>query len=395
MEIMYKQGDAKKSKIILAGPLVFASIKKEGLPGLIEQFPREASGKMFITDTGKKVYLYVDESVFALLGCKFAFAIDGYLNWGKKNALGKKNVFILIGGVASDTATHINILVFQDQTVIDIAEKELPATSEIFFSDSIRALIAELNEKYKDAQFFQASPLPDFGINEVAYIGGEPLNGLSYKKLSRTANNTYEYALVSLICIFVSFMTAVTVLDGYIKYQKSQAVYDMAMDEPIIKYVGGMDKNTIKIMGAQKSFIAKQSERWAIVKKADNFLRLLSTVPGIQVLEVKFPIVKLEKKSDAQKSDIAHEVQEKRLKGIMGEIDLKGKAKNKPEETWDVFATISIKKNQQVMLDQAYDVIRQLADVTGVSFRLAQNGRSESGNNRTIKLEGFYAKQID
>lgn len=382
MEYMAINSPPKGRDIILAGPLVYATLKKEGLPGLIEQYPREASGKFLVTNTEKKVHIFLDEYVFSLANRKFALAIDGYLAWGKKNSKSKRNAVILLGGASSEEFTHINILVFLDQTVIEISEKSLPDKEAPFFADSLRALIFDLIEKYPGGTIYQAAPLPRFEIDGVVYIGDQPLKGLRYKKLNKSSRNN-EIILIGLMGVIsisgISFM----LLDGFIKYDRAQVKYDIAVHDPLIRKIGGIDVDAISTMDAKKSFLDQHEKQSNSVGVAKNFLAAVSTIHGIRVVEAKFPLVK-----NQPKKEIDQKKDERKKSKVVNEKQSKDVA----EVDWDVLLTISVKKNDQTMLDQAHEIVVKISEATGGSFRVAQKERREIGDKRIIRLEGFYAK---
>ena len=109
-------------------------------------------------------------------------------------------------------------------------------------------------------------------------------------------------------------------------------------------------------------------------------------------LQYKNPDIKDNTKLQPIWEYIQKEIDQKKDERKKSKVVNEKQSKDVAEVDWDVLLTISVKKNDQTMLDQAHEIVVKISEATGGSFRVAQKERREIGDKRIIRLEGFYAK---
>lgn len=375
-------GNISTRKVLLVGETVFASLTTAHPATFVAQAPRDGAGylRTLVAKSAPKIQIAIDQRLLDLTKCRFALAIDGYLAWGF--AQRDPGTLILFGGGETQSGTSIDILVFQGGVVQAINEKNLPAMTEPIFTDAVEGMIAGLRNTYPTARFVQASPLQDWGLGGVEFIGNAPLKRLSYRPLLRSYSSSRMYVLPAAIaaggfCVYLAMLTL-----GWSGYNSALNAYETAIADAAIKDLGGIDTNFLDVMNARRFFMDQPRRQIRLTQEAIRVVRGVGVVPDVQIMEIKLPAPSLEgpRREDA---------------GIVVDPEhMRQRQQIMPDRTPDVWMSISVPLHRDTAILQAKDVMTSIANSTGMSLRLAHQGWRESsdksdGLRRVFNIEGF------
>lgn len=370
--------DAKR--VLLCGEAVFATLTPNASPpskGFIEQPARETTSgffSQFERATTARLNLWADERLLNLKKLRFAFAVDGYLAWGRRNK--RKGTVVLFGGASSERATNIEIMVFLDGRLVGIEEKVLPGVKEPAFIDMRETLLSELRHRQPTARFVQAAPLQDWGIPGVEYIGAdEALKGLSFRPITRLAKRGSALLVPGLIAGTGVLAYIGLLLTGWDAYSSAGEAYKAAMQDPAIHEKGGIDTNFLNTMNSRRIYMDTPRRQGLLVNKAAQVMRGLAEVDHVKVLELKLPAPSVNPQGGA---------------GVAISLDT-DKRQIHADRSPDVWISLSVPKSSSPALTQGkHEVLEAIAKNTGMSVRIAQQGISEDKGQRIYNIEGFF-----
>lgn len=364
---------AKTKRVLLAGDTVFAQLKPEAPTGFTLQIPRDAAFG-FLTQFSKhtpKAYVAVDDRLLTSPEMRFAVAFDGYLHWG----LRQKSLTVLFGGGESPSNVTVQTMVFDNNRLLAIKEKNLPEISSTDFQATLRAMLEEMRLAYPTAKFVQAAPLTSWATPGVEFIGEKALKGLTYLPLSRTVSFRASYLVPGLIAVLGLLSYPTMAMMGWAKYSDAVTQYDNAISDPTISSKEGMDTDYLTIMNARRLYMEQPRRQTALAQKSAAIVTGIATVPNIQIIDMTLP---------------APVVTSKVPTGFVVSPDA-GKQLGQigTDRPADMRVMISTPKSKEVAFVQAKEVMTKIANATGMSLRLVHNGWRDDGVRRTFDIEGF------
>lgn len=364
-----------QGKVLLAGDVVFASLKNKVLDGYVLQSQIEASNNLVrqLTRKSETVYLSVHERLFAANKGRFAMAVESYIAWGLKRS--KKGTTILYGGASTPNRTNVTIIVFSEGSVVEIDDRELPQASASYFNDSLTQMHAEIVAKYPTAQYFQASPLDDWKVPGIEYVGVKPLSGASYRPLSRGFSKSSAFVVPAIVgvCGLLFYIGAIGI--GWGKYTKAISDYEVAISDPSIKSQGGIDTKFLNVVTARRAYMLDPRRQSALSEKTAFVVRGIGAVADVKILQLKLP---------------APSINPQRQAGISVSPDqAKQRKAITPERIPDVWLSIAVPKSGTTGIDQGKATMSVIANATGMSLRLPHQGWREELGRRIYNIEGF------
>jgi hypothetical protein len=362
-------------RVLLAGETIFASLQPSVPDGFVQQVPRSATAGLAANfrKSAPKVYVSVDARLLDIPGVRFALAIDGYIAWGLRES--RKGTMVFFGGVETEKATYINILVFSNGELVNIDEKVLPEKSESYFRDALLAIVSDIRLKFPTARFVQAALLENWQIDGIEYIGDKPIQRLSYRPLTKNYRQYSDLLFPgALVAVGMSFYVGIVSL-GWNKYSQAVADYENALTDLAIKERGGVDSGFLDIMNARRIYMEAPRRQIELVNKVASIVRGIGAVPDVQVLEMKVP---------------APSINSQQQVGITIDPDLARKKQQiAADRAPDVWFSISVPKAQDSAINQARSVMVLIANSTGMSLRLAHQGWRDDQTRRIFNIEGF------
>lgn len=366
-------GDSRK--LLLAGEVIFGSLEKKIPDGFEAQNSRDADSNI-LAQLGKdatKLHVAVDARLFKALKIRVALSIDGYLKWGLRQR--NKNHTILFGGAETDNGVNVEVMVFLKGKLIDFREKSLPGKDTIYFQNSLNAMLEELKMAYPSARMVQASPLSDWSIPGVAFIGETPLKFLSYRPLAQNVNSKINYLIpvILLVSAFAGYPTLL--IAGWNKYANAVSDYELAIADPAINSKDGMDTDFLNKMNTRRIYMDQLRRQTLLADKSLQIVTGIASIKDVHIVEMKLP---------APGGTASSQI------GLVVDPESRNKrASLNTERSADVWVSIAMKKSSEVALVQAKDIMTQIANATGLSLRLTHQGWRDDGDRRILNIEGF------
>ncbi|WP_137922306.1 hypothetical protein [Hydrogenophaga sp. 2FB] len=371
------------SKALIAGDVVFATMADEsaGHDKFIRQDDRATSSNLLdqYKRNAKKLRVSVDPALIGVKGRRFAFAIDAYLAWGRRQK--SKDPVVLFGGAHTANGVNVDVMVFIDGRLVAYSERVLPHLEAFTFRNSLTSLIEGLKDEYRDAAFYQAEPLAEWKIPEVNWVGREALKGLRYKRVIPQATNSVSYALpagVALagVAIYIGVITV-----GWQRLQAAGADYEIAIDNPEIRKQGGINTEYLDLMNTRRLYLEEPRKQEVLAKKAAEIAAGVAKITGLRIMEMHLPAPTAN--TGAQIGLNAHTAAAQTMPGSEGnQLAVSGREP-------DVLLVLSAPKTSATGLDQAESMMAGVAEATGLSLRLAMGGTREADGKRVFNVEGF------
>lgn len=382
-EVLTKAEDLRNlssRKILVSGQVVKAALTARQVEekGFYSQPPRIAEGGL-LASTGlnkkaNKLFLSIDSRIIDNANVRVAFAVDSYLAWGIKH---RKGTLVLVGGIEKqDGYLHVDILTFHDGRLVEIVDRELPEMNDPMFRSAVDSVIGDIRAKFPRARFVQAAPLSDWGIPGIEYIGEKALKQLRFQPLVRKGNSHTAFMLPAGAALVSVAGIGAVIANGWAEYASAQSRYEQISNSPLIKKVGGVDNNYINVMTQRRHFMEQPRRQDVLPTKAMDIVKGIGIVPNIQIVEMKLPAPML----NAPREQIGIVIQP---------TDKQKPALITTDRVPDAWIRISVPRTPASGIEQAKEVMMNIANGTGMSLRLAHQGIQDENNRRTFTLEGF------
>ena len=368
----------ERGKLVLGGRLVFASMKQGTNPpakNYVPQNPREATGGLLsgFMKHVPKVYVHVHPCVFDVPKIRFGLAVDAYLAWGAKQ---RKGQVAIVGGIERDDSDFlVDVLVFECGRLVELYDLELPPRSSVRFHAAAQSVFEGVKRKYPKAQMFQAAPLSDWEFNNVEYLGDKPLRKLSYKPLTRKSNSQRDLLIPGAIILAAALFNIGAIFTAWTKYSESVTRYERAISDPEVVKHGGIDSGYINVMTQRRLFMEAPRKQDVLPSKVLDIVRGIGKVPSVHIVEMRLPAPSVTPNSS---QGLLIEPGEKSNNDLI--------TADRVPDTW---IRISVPRTNGSALDQAREVLSEMARHTGMTLRLTHRGWQEEEKRRIFTIEGF------
>jgi len=369
------------NKAIIAGEVVFATLQEDAVStvgfltqesraitsGLLDQYKKDAP----------KLRVAIAPALAQAKGKRFAFAIDSYLAWGRRQK--SKNPVVLFGGAQTQTGLAVDVLVFEDGNLIAYREKSLPHMEAYSFRNSVLSLMEEFEVEYPGVTFFQGEPLEQWDIERITWVGKDAIKGLRYKRIATESVVRNQYLVPAAIAIAGVAVYGAAISVGWQKLQAAGVAYEIAIDNPEVRKQGGINTEYLDLMNARRLYMESGRKQDVMAKKAAEIAAGVTVVPNVRIMEMHLPAPNL-----GGGLQVGLSVPD--ASGMAGDGSLTaGVAGRDP----DVLLVLSAPKGAETGLDQANNIMAQIAQQTGLSLRLAMAGSRDLEQNRIFNIEGF------
>ncbi|MBK4738753.1 hypothetical protein [Noviherbaspirillum pedocola] len=282
-----------KNKVVLLGDAVY--VTKEAAKDVPPDFI--AASPLFAYGEAKKITRFVDRRIAqVLIDTPTSFAVDAYIGWGRRN---RDQVTLLIGGIAKEHGTHVELLVFEKGSVREITERELPELGSKQFVDILRATVQEFGARYALTRTVIADPLcaqlPDIEFAEP--IGLRPFVGsMSFPlrtflkgklkvdrarvKINRTALWSVTLSATAVSMLISAFM----IHQSWGKLEAARLRFARAAALPSIQHSGGISPDLLARMENHRNYLTTPG---AQVVEARMMLRLAHAAAAVPHLTIR------------------------------------------------------------------------------------------------------------
>lgn len=378
-----------RKTVIGGGQLVFATMHARVEPpkGFVAQRPREAAlGLMasFKKDT-PRVYIHVHPALIGMeKKARFALLVDSYLAWGTSWArharAQTKGVVAVIGGVEQEgRQCHVDVLVFDEGRLVALYDQELPERGDFRFQAGAEAVVAKIRSDYPGVKIKQAAPLSDWGLGGVEYIGEAGLGGLKYAPITRSLNSHMEFVVPAVVAAIGIVYNFGAIGLAWNDWGSAKVGFSEAVNDPALRETGGIDSAYIDVMNQRRIFMEAPRKQDVLPNKVLQIVRGIGVLPGVQIIELRLPAPSVSVTVPGQSAAAPI-------------INADGGKKHDlitSDRGADAQIRISMPKSAASAIDQAREVLGQLAGGTGMSLRLTQDGVAEDKDRRVFTIEGF------
>lgn len=386
VDSVHQLKEASERKVFVGGSLVSASMRQAVAPqGYVAQTPRSASSDVLLNlrKLAPKIYVHLSPALFDHPKKRFALAIDAYLAWGMKH---RKGLVALIGGISdSDGPCHVDVLVFDNGTLVSLYSNELPDKQSPRFQISAEAIVSKLKADYpvkqneSEIRICLAAPLSDWNIDGVEYLGDKVLGYAKYRPLEKAGAVGRGLLLPAGIVaagMLINF-GIIGVKWGHLGVAESS--FDEAYSSPEVKAAGGIDSDYITVMTQRSAFMDSPRRQDVLPEKMLEIGRALRVVPGIKIVELQLPAPGIPTPAAGGATVVSS--------GGPDNADLITSSR-----VADAQIKVSVPRVNEPAYQQAKTVISALAASTGMSLRLVQqNGVQDDAEKkrRIFTIEGF------
>jgi len=370
------------------GHLIFATMQARMEPpkGFVPQRPREAGIGLLATfkKNTPKVYVHVHPALVGIEKIRFALLIDSYLAWGTslaRHARGQtKGTVALIGGIEHEgRPIHIDVLVFQDGQLVALYDQELPERVDFRFQASAEAIVAKIRSDYTGVKIKQAAPLSNWALDGVEYIGEAGVSKPKHAPITRSLNSHIEFVIPAALAAIGIVYNFGAIGMAWTDWGTAQGSFNDAVNDPALREAGGIDSAYIDVMNQRRIFMETQRKQDVLPDKVLQIVRGIGVLPGVQIIELRLPAPSVTVQIPGQSAAAP----------IINADGGKNQDLITTDRGADAKIRISMPKSAASAIDQAREVLGQLAGGTGMSVRLTQDGVAEDKDRRVFTIEGF------
>lgn len=374
--------------IVGGGHLIFATTQARAEPpkGFVAQRPREAGMGLLAAfkKNTPKVYVYVHPALVGLDKTRFALLLDSYIAWGTswaRHARGQtKGTVALIGGIEHEgRPSHIDVLVFEHGRLVALYDQELPEREDFRFRLGAEAIVAKIRSDYAGVKIKQAAPLSNWGLEGVEYIGEAGVGQPKYAPITRSLNSHMEFVIPAALAAIGIVYNFGAIGMAWADWGSAQSSFNEAVNDPALRETGGIDSAYIDVMNQRRIFMETARKQDVLPDKVLQIVRGIGVLPGVQIIELRLPAPSVTVQIPGQTAAAP----------IINADGGKNHDLITADRGADAQIRISMPKSAASAIDQAREVLGQLAGGTGMSLRLTQDGVAEDKDRRVFTIEGF------
>jgi len=370
------------------GHLIFATTQARAEPpkGFVAQRPREAGMGLLAAfkKNTPKVYVHVHPALVGVDKTRFALLLDSYIAWGiswARHARGQtKGTVALIGGIEHEgRPSHIDVLVFENGRLVALYDQELPERDDFRFQASAEAIVAKIRSDYAGVKIKQAAPLSNWGLEGVEYIGEAGVGQPKYAPITRSLNSHMEFVVPAALAAIGIVYNFGAIGMAWTDWGSAQGSFNEAVNDPALRETGGIDSAYIDVMNQRRIFMETPRKQDVLPDKVLQIVRGIGVLPGVQIIELRLPAPSVTVQIPGQSPAAP----------IINADGGKNHDLITADRGADAQIRISMPKSAASAIDQAREVLGQLAGGTGMSLRLTQDGVAEDKDRRVFTIEGF------
>lgn len=375
--------ETAKRKILLVGHCAWATLDPaNAVPDNMVLQPERSPRGQLQALLGKRVRgmrVALDARLFEKARTRYALAIDAYLAWGLSSST---DTTILLGGVESEGATYLDVLVFQKKVLVSISDRELPAHSEPRFSHSLRVLLDELRGQHPAAHIVAAAPLPNWSHDAIQYLGAKPLRSLRFAPISARSSSSASYRTAAVFAGAGMFVFSGLLGYGWHQYSAARTAYQVEAADPLLAAAGGVNNAKLELQQQQRAFMEARRPQALLAERGRRVVHGVAAVPGIQIVNIAFG------------ASAAGEVEGQFGPAVVPETPSVQPLNSgfAPAAPADVVMVITVPIGPMPAMEQAKATMAQISATTGLALRLTAGGWNDDVglNTRKLTIEGTF-----
>ncbi|WP_440569580.1 hypothetical protein [Stenotrophomonas sp. STK17_22] len=374
-------------KVLLCGDCVSITFDEATLrgsgevgPTMISLAPRASarSVKALLGKATKPIHVGVDDRLLDRPRVRFAIAADGYLSWGIQHGRGTT---VLLGGAEDGGTTYLDVFIFQERSLVEVWNRELPGHQEIGFPRLLDALVEMISDRYPHARVVAAGPLPDWEREGIEYLGMQPLRSLSFAPLSAKLSTTpgINYALG--FAFTGAALYAGQVAFGWHSYTDAVDAYRVETTDPQLARAGGISNGMLEVLQQKRLFMEMPRPQEVLAARGRRIVSGVAAVPGVQIKSLTFHAGA----SGGDPGQFGAPAAPAPEAAASGDVGAAGAEDMAP----DVSMELVVQRSSGFALEQAKLLMQQVGSRTGLSLRMASAAEDEGAGTRTFKLQGY------
>lgn len=357
------------ARALLVGQAVFVSMDPSIEPpaGFIQAAPILSFGQ------AKQLRRYIQEDVIAHLhDIPVAFAVDAYMAWGKRQ---KHDVVLLLGGGALQDSVNLELYIFDRGVLRQLVERSLPQQSAAHFHEVLSATVQEFQARFPVSRVVVAPPLPLFPYlpasterlddDLLGHLWYFPVRSyLSSKQARLSAANRKTgknlFGKTAAAGVLLLSMAIAGALDGWswMKLKHAGEAFDHASALPSVQKAGGIDNALLSHLDAHRKMLITPPAHKSQVDLMGALLKGISSIPGMRIKMLQItPSFRMAGNGSYHRAELE---------------------------------VMMLPESAMNQVEQGKVVATQLADATGLGFRINPSGLLASGEKadyRTWHLE--------
>lgn len=280
---------------ILVGQAVFISFEATEDPSYVP-------AKTFLSfGDGKRITRQIDKEVIhELYDTPVAFAVDGYLRYGRRF---KHDTVMLLGGAISGDSLNLELYIFEHGKLKGLSERNLPLPEHPHFEGVLDSTLQEFYSKFPITRTFLANCLPDipeFPAN-IERLGDAPLKQLIFipgrhrvSKNSVIGKKAKKQKLKTQLAPLVVLLTGLGAFaglswTGFSKYQQAVNEFKTATESEAVRRAGGVDEAMLRVMQARKAMLDAAPVQHAQAQLMIRLANAAASLPDIRVQSISTP----------------------------------------------------------------------------------------------------------
>lgn len=373
--------EAGHRKLLLVGHSAWASldpsqVAPETMVAQLERKTKPALASL-LSRKGRGLRVALDHRLFERGRTRYALALDGYLAWGLSSAT---ETTVLLGGVESSGVTYLDVLVFQDRTLVSIEDRELPAMLEPRFEIALRVLLEEMRKQFPGARVVAAAPLPDWQRDGVEYLGTKALRGLRFAPISARSASAGAHRTGAILVGAGVLMYCGLLAAGWHHYSAAGKEYRKEAADPRLQEAGGVNNAKLELQQKQRAFMEAPRPQMVLAERSRRVVSGVASVPGLRIVTVTFAVGAAGQEEGQFGPAVTPEAP--------GSQPLA--ADFAPARPADVHMVVEVPISALSAMEQAKGVMAQISANTGLSLRLTPGGWNDDVglNIRRLTIEG-------
>lgn len=374
-------------KVLLCGDCVALTFDEAASLGAGESGPTmmalatrasSRSVKTLLGKTTRPIHVGVDERLLDRPRVRFALAADGYLSWGMQHGRGTT---VLLGGAEDGGTTYLDVFIFQERTLVEVWNRELPGHQEVGFPRLLDALVEMIGDRYPDARVVAAGPLPDWEREGIEYLGTQPLRSLSFAPLSAKLGTAPGMKHALGLAFAGSVLYAGQVAFGWHSYTDAVQAYRAEITDPQLEKAGGISNGMLEVLQQKRLFMEVHRPQELLAARGRRIVSGVAAVPGVQIKSLTFH-AGAAGSEPGQFGAPAAPAPEPAASGDVGAAGVE-------DEAPDVSMELVVQTSSGFALEQAKVLMQQVGSRTGLSLRMASAAEDQGAGTRTFKLQGY------
>lgn len=306
---------------------------------------------------GPHLYIYVANEVLDSSLRYARFDIEPFLHEVLRMSHRSTKALIVFSGDAKSNqkTTHLTVLVARDGRLLSASEKSIGGTQTQSHVEELRRVVQAVEIEYPTINVTYA------GIELVPTI--EPAQWLEKRHVMRGRRRRLiaheERKITQGRAWLFPFAAGLLVAGGatgmgYSRYLDSQTNFLTAVDGPSVKTQGGINIEQIKLLEVRSKYLSRERRQDRSAKELARIIKSIAEIEGAKLISISLPTS--ETVSAGTGTDVVME--------------------------------LSVPKSRKSAIEQGEALLSRVAELTGMSVELGQQGWNEANGRRKFVVKG-------